>query len=130
MAKEDWLTDALVSLDFFANNPEYYQEFKHEYFTERFGVSRQTLYRSDKYMERYREVKDILKETSKPVASRTTGLDALKEKVEQQKQVIAEKNEQLSELKLRLNDCYQMLEDHGIDPEFLYPKRRKKHKQA
>ena len=52
--------------------------------------------------------------------------ETLKEKVKKIDELKADK----AELKLRLNDCYQMLEDQGIDPQFVYPTKLKKHREA
>ena len=52
--------------------------------------------------------------------------ETLKEKDNQIDGLKADK----AELKLRLNDCYQMLEDQGIDPQFVYPTKMKKHREA
>jgi chromosome condensin MukBEF ATPase and DNA-binding subunit MukB len=131
MSKKNWESDALISLDFFENNPEYKGEFGHKYFADRFDISRMTLSRNKKYMKRYGEVNTFLKgikvESGNVV---NTPIVGNKEKIEELNAKIDIKDKELDELKLRLNDCYQMLEDQGIDPQFVYKKRMKKHKQA
>ncbi|MEH6711165.1 MAG: hypothetical protein V7733_08100 [Paraglaciecola polaris] len=129
MSKQDWLVNALASLEFFVTNPEYKGEFGHEYFADLCNVSRQTLSRNKKYMTRYKEVREILK-GHKIKNSETGPITGDKEKIKQLNNTIEKQKEELDELKIRLNDCYQMLEDHGIDPQFAYPTRRKKHKEA
>jgi hypothetical protein len=132
MTKKEWLTSALSSLEFFATNPEYKGEFGHQYFIDNYKVSRQTLYRNDLYMKRYREVKELLKNYntigSKTGPSVTSGDD--KEEISALNAKLEALQKTINELQLRLNDCYQMLEDHGIDPEFVYPRRLKKHREA
>lgn len=131
MTKKEWLTSALSSLEFFATNPEYKGEFGHKYFMDNCGVSRQTLYRNETYMTRYGAVKKLLqnykatdpKTGPSPITGDKEKIIALKSKIDSQSQTI-------NELQLRLNDCYQMLEDHGIDPEFVYPRKLKKHREA
>ncbi|WP_445768811.1 hypothetical protein [Rheinheimera sp.] len=126
-----WLPVALSSLEFFVHSPEYKNEFGHDYVADRCNVNRMTLWRNEIYMKRYYEVREILQEykptksTSGP--SYTTDISA-------ELAAAKEKNEQLQNeldaLQLRLNDCYQMLEDNGIDPEFVYPTKLKKHREA
>lgn len=131
MSKQNWETDALMSLDFFENNPEYKNEFGHKYFADRFGITRQTLSRNTKYMNRYKDVKKILQGVKvESVTGNVTTISGDKEKIEELNIKIDIKDKELDELKLRLNDCYQMLEDQGIDPQFVYTKRMKKHKEA
>jgi hypothetical protein len=131
LSKQKWELDALTSLEFFKNNPEYKSEFGHQYFADRFGVSRMTLSRNKKYMKRFNEVKEILKGVQLASSTNTDSrITSDKEKIEEQKATIAEKNKELEALKLRLNDCYQMLEDQGIDPQFVIRPRLKKHKEA
>lgn len=126
-----WLADALMSLKFFESSPEYKHEFKHEYFASQLDVSKPTLYRCDKYMAEFQRVKDLLKEikVDKP-PSESAPISGDKEKITKLESKVAEQAETISTLQLRLNDCYQILEDQGVDPEFVYPKRLKKHKEA
>jgi len=126
-----WLAAALMSLKFFETSPEYKHEFKHEYFTSQLGVSKPTLYRCGKYMKEFKRVKDLLKETKVDnPPSDGAPISGDNEKIAKLEAKVAEQTETISTLQLRLNDCYQMLEDQGIDPEFVYPKRLKKHKEA
>jgi peptidoglycan hydrolase CwlO-like protein len=82
-------------------------------------------------MKRFNEVKEILKGVQLASSTNTDSrITSDKEKIEEQKATIAEKNKELEALKLRLNDCYQMLEDQGIDPQFVIRPRLKKHKEA
>lgn len=126
-----WLANALMSLKFFETSPEYKHEFKHEYFASHLGVSLPTLYRCKKYMDEFKRVKGLLKETKvdKP-PSDGAPISGDNEKIAKLEAKIAEQADTISTLQLRLNDCYQILEDQGIDPEFVYPKRLKKHKEA
>lgn len=131
MSKQKWELTALTSLEFFVTNPEFKSEFGHQYFADRCGVTRMTLSRNKKYMKRFNEVKEILKGVKLASSTNTNSrITSYKEKVEDQKVTIAEKNKELEALKLRLNDCYQMLEDQGIDPQFVVRPRLKKHKEA
>lgn len=127
----EWLSKALLNLEFFANNPEFKGEFGHEYIADRCGITRMTLNRNKKYMNRYREVKEVLK-GYKPTNPSTgaSPIDGTKEKLEKEKSKNEELKKQLAALQLRLNDCYQMLEDRGVDPQFVYPTKMKKHKEA
>ncbi len=127
----EWLSKALLNLEFFANNPEFKGEFGHEYIAERCGITRMTLNRNKKYMTRYKEVKEILK-GFKPTnpATGPAPVSGIKEKLEDEKAKNGKLEETLEALQLRLNDCYQMLEDHGNDPQFVYPTKMKKHKEA
>ncbi|EGR3116632.1 hypothetical protein DNH24_24345, partial [Vibrio parahaemolyticus] len=59
----------------------------------------------------------------------STPIDGYKEKYEAQKEANQELTRKIEALQMRLNDCYQMLEDQGIDPEFIYPTKLKKHKE-
>lgn len=128
--RPNWLISALSSLDWFEKNPEYFKEFRHEYFVNQCGVTRQTLNRNEEYMARFREVKERLKSSKNPAAHRSTGLDAMKLRNSELRQQLKEKEAEISSLQSRLNECYLMLEDNGIDPEFVYPKRRLKNRQA
>jgi hypothetical protein len=130
VSKQKWEIEALTSLDFFEHNPEYKGEFGHQYFTDRFSISRMTLFRNKTYMERSNEVKDILKGISIEPNNNGVVFRGDKEKIETLKATIADKDKELEALKLRLNDCYQMLEDQGIDPQFVLRQRLKKHKEA
>jgi hypothetical protein len=131
VSKQKWELTALTSLEFFVTNPEFKSEFGHQYFADRCGVTRMTLSRNKKYMKRFNEVKEILKGVKLASSTNTNSrITSYKEKVEDQKVTIAEKNKELEALKLRLNDCYQMLEDQGIDPQFVVRPRLKKHKEA
>lgn len=131
MAKKDWLVNALISLDFFEHNPEYKGEFGHQYFVDNFDISRQSLYRNKTYMKRFQKVKDILKgyKTTNP-SSGPAPISGDKEKLDKKKHEVEELEQVIEGLQLRLNECYQILEDHNIDPQFIYPKRLKKHKEA
>ena len=82
-------------------------------------------------MTEFQRVKDLLKEikVDKP-PSDGFPISGDKEKIAKLEAKVAEQAETISILQLRLNDCYQMLEDQGVDPEFVYPKRLKKHKEA
>lgn len=127
----EWLSKALLSLEFFAANPEYKGEFGHEYIATNCGVSRMTLHRNKKYMKRYGEVREILR-SYKPT-NPTTGpspTSGLKEQLENERAKNEKLEKELAALQLRLNDCYQMLEDRGVDPQFVYPTKMKKHKEA
>lgn len=131
MNKNDWVKRALSSLEFFVSNPEYKGEFGHQYFVDNLNVSRATLNRNKKYMKRFREVKEYLKsfkagDPELGPASSTAELN----RIQRQAKTIEEQSVKIQELQLRLNDCYQKLEDHGIDPEFIYPRRGKLHKEA
>jgi hypothetical protein len=131
VSKQKWELEALTSLDFFENNPEYKSEFGHQYFVDRFDISRMTLSRNKKYMKRFNEVKEKLRGIQIASPNDTSPkIKGDKEKIEEQKATIAEKDKELEALKLRLNDCYQMLEDQGIDPQFVIRPRLKKHKEA
>jgi hypothetical protein len=131
VSKQKWELTALTSLEFFVTNPEFKSEFGHQYFADRCGVTRMTLSRNKKYMKRFNEVKEILKGVKLASSTNTNSrITSYKEKVEDQKVTIAEKNKELEALKLRLNDCYQMLEDQGIDPQFVVRPRLKKHMEA
>ena len=131
MSKKNWELDALRSLDFFENNPEYKNEFGHQYFADNFGISRMTLSRNKKYMKRFNEVKEILKGVKLASSTNTDSrITSDKEKIKELKTTIANKDQELDALKLRLNDCYQMLEDQGIDSQFVLRPRLKKHKEA
>lgn len=122
-----WLSIALSNLSFFENNPEYKHEFGHDYIADRCGITRMTLNRNKKYMEEYKRVRDVLRGFKSGGKKTSTDYElTLKEKDKK----IAELKADKSELKLRLNDCYQILEDHGIDPQFIYPTKMKKHKEA
>jgi len=127
----EWLSKALSNLEFFANNPEFKGEFGHEYIADRCGITRMTLNRNKKYMARYKEVKEILKgfKSTNP-GTGPAPISGLKEKLEDEKARTDQLQKELEELQLRLNDCYQMLEDHGLDPQFTYPTKIKKHKEA
>ncbi|MBL53687.1 MAG: hypothetical protein CL590_07335 [Alteromonadaceae bacterium] len=127
----EWLTLALSNLEFFAHNPEYKHEFGHDYIANRCNVSRMTLNRNKKYMKRYKEVREILR-GFKPTnpATGPAPISGYKEKLADEKAKTAQLEKDLEELQLRLNDCYQMLEDHGVDPQFIYPTKMKKHKEA
>ena len=126
----EWQVNALSNLEFFYSNPEYKNEFGHDYIAERCGVTRMTLNRNKVYMKRYHEVREHLKGFKKVDPSEgATPIDGYKEKYEVEVEKRNEVEKKLNALQLRLNDCYQMLEDQGIDPEFIYPKRLKKHKE-
>ncbi|NDV93149.1 hypothetical protein GTH32_18425 [Alteromonas sp. 345S023] len=126
-----WLANALMSLKFFETSPEYKHEFKHDYFASQLGISKPTLYRCDKYMKEFQRVKDLLKEIKVDKSlSEGAPISGDNEKIAKLEAKVAEQAETISTLQLRLNDCYQILEDQGIDPEFVYPKRLKKHKEA
>ena len=126
----EWQTIALSSLEFFIKNPEYKHEFGHDYIADRCGVTRMTLNRNTPYMKRYKEVREFLRgyKTVDP-SQGATPIDGYKEKYEAQKEANQELTRKIEALQLRLNDCYQMLEDQGIDPEFIYPTKLKKHKE-
>lgn len=131
MTKPEWVTIALGSLEFFVANPEYGNEFGHKYFMDRCNVSRQTLYRNDLYMTRYREVSELLKQHKvKSTGAPSRALSGDKEEIQELQATVALQKTTIAQLQLRLNECYQMLEDHGIDPEFIYPRRLKKHREA
>jgi hypothetical protein len=127
----DWLPIALSSLEFFLQNPEYKHEFGHDYIADRCDVSRMTLNRNSKYMKRYKHVKDFLKEykNTEP-AKGPAPISGDKEKLSAVTEQKNKLEEDLNALQLRLNDCYQMLEDQGIDPQFVLRARLKKHKEA
>lgn len=131
MTNRNWEPKALSSLQWFAENPEFKGEFGHQYFVDNLEVSRMTLNRSKKYMKRYREVKEILKgyQSTEP----NTGpapVDGMKQKLASKNKQIEDLKNQVEKLQLRLNDCYQMLEDHNIDPQFVYTQRLKKHREV
>lgn len=131
MKKKDWLPQALSSLEFFAKNPEYKREFGHSYFCTNLGISRQTLYRNKRYMARYQEVKELLKGyRSTDPSTGPAPISGDKEKIQSLRDTVEKQKQHIIELQLRLNDCYQILEDHGIDPEFVYQTRRKKFQEA
>lgn len=122
-----WLSIALSNLSFFESNPEYKHEFGHDYIADRCGITRMTLNRNKKYMEEYKRVRSVLRGyKSEGKKTSTDYEETLKEKDNQIDGLKADK----AELKLRLNDCYQMLEDQGIDPQFVYPTKMKKHREA
>lgn len=127
----EWLPIALTNLEFFAHNPEYKHEFGHDYIADRCNVTRMTLNRNEKYMKRYGEVRNILK-GFKPTdpATGPALISGEKKKLSVAKAKNEELESQLDALQLRLNDCYQILEDHGIDPQFVYPTKMKKYKEA
>ncbi|MGR5268294.1 hypothetical protein ACPV5R_11130 [Vibrio astriarenae] len=127
----EWLPIALSSLDFFAYNPEYKNEFGHAYIAERCGVTRMTLNRNKVYMDRYHDVAELLK--AYKLKKSTKGGAPIKddrEKLDEERDKSKKLARDIELLQLRLNDCYQLLEDQGIDPEFVYPKRLKKHREA
>jgi hypothetical protein len=126
-----WLSQALMSLNFFENSPEYKHEFKHEYFAKQLDISLPTLYRCSTYMDEFKRVKNLLKEikVDKP-PSDGAPISGDSEKIAELESKLEEKEARIKYLELRLNDCYQMLEDNSIDPEFVYPKRLKKYKEA
>ncbi|MGL0818812.1 hypothetical protein [Vibrio vulnificus] len=125
-----WQVNALSNLEFFYSNPEYKNEFGHDYIAERCGVTRMTLSRNQAYMQRYREVREYLKGFKRvDPAQGATPINGYKEKYEAEVKKTSELETKLNALILRLNDCYQMLEDQGIDPEFIYPRKLKKHKE-
>lgn len=126
-----WLSQALFSLKFFENSPEYKHEFKHDYFAAQLGVSLPTLYRCKKYMDEFKRVKGLLKEIKvEKLSTAGVPISGDKEKIAKLEAKVEEQFKAISYLRLRLNDCYQMLEDQGVAPEFVYPKRLKKHKEA
>ncbi|TWX71717.1 hypothetical protein ESZ36_00325 [Colwellia demingiae] len=131
MAKDDWTNKALLSLQFFRDNPEYKSEFGHKYFMDNLDLGRATLNRNKTYLKEFQEVKKFLKnyKSTNPIygPAKTTGE---KTQLETQAEKIKRLELEKSELQLRLNDCYQMLEDHGIDPQFIYPNKLMKHRQA